>query len=144
MLTETTTIMIATMRGIIMSSRHERRRFRRETSRHALLTYLVEPTDPALDQVPLLKASARHWLDALSVRVRHCAVCSSWLVNRHEVGALLLTVPEVAKPVSAGTAGICRACWSADLGVDALERACATVLQEVIPGGRFQPMDTRQ
>ena len=128
-----------------MSSRHERRRFRRETSHHALLTYLVEPTDPALDQVPLLKASAHHWISALSVRVRHCLICSSWLVNRHDVGALLLTVPEVAKPVSAGTAGICRTRWSADLGVDVLERACASVLHEVIPNGRFEPhQDTRR
>ena len=117
-----------------MSSRHERRRFRRETSHHALLTYLVEPTDPALDQVPLLKASAHHWISALSVRVRHCLICSSWLVNRHDVGALLLTVPEVAKPVSAGTAGICRTCWSADLGVDVTPRL--KVLKTVEPPSR--------
>jgi hypothetical protein len=119
-----------------VSSRHERRRFRREAS-HALRTFLVAPDDPALDGEPLLKVAANSWLGALSVRVRHCLICNSWVVNRRDVGAVLLTVPDITKPVSAGTAAVCKACWDADLPLDALERACETVLHEVIPGGRF-------
>jgi hypothetical protein len=123
-----------------VSSRHERRRFRREASK-SLLTFLGEPTDPALAGVPILHQAANHWLDALSVRVRHCLICNSWVVSRRDVGAVLLTVPDITKPVSAGTAAVCKACWDADLPLDALERACETVLHEVIPNGRFEPMD---
>ncbi|MGZ5234157.1 MAG: hypothetical protein ACXWC3_29445 [Burkholderiales bacterium] len=120
-----------------MSSRYERRRFRHEASR-SLQTFLCAPDDPALNKAPLLKAAANHWLNALTHRVRHCIVCNSWIVDRRDVAGLLLTVPCVAKPVSVGTAAICRACWDADLPVDALERACARVLRSVIPDGRFQ------
>jgi hypothetical protein len=125
--------------------RHERRsdvaRFRRDASR-ALRTYLCEPNDPAL--AGILKASACSWCDALEQRVRHCIVCSAWIVNRQHVGALLLTTPDIAKPTSAGTAAICRECWDADLPMQALERAAEHVLQKVIPNGRFEPMETRQ
>ena len=76
--------------------------------------------------------------------LRHCIVCSSWVVNKQHVGALLLTTPDIAKPTSAGTAAICRACWDADLPLQALERACESVLQEVIPGGRLEPLETRR
>jgi hypothetical protein len=126
-----------------VSSRHERRRFRREASK-SLLTFLCEPTDPGLNDVPILHQAANHWLDALSVRVRHCIVCNSWLVNRRDVGALLLTTPAVIKANSVGTAAICASCWDDDLPVQALERACETVLHAVIPGGRFEPLDTRR
>jgi hypothetical protein len=124
-----------------MSSRQERRRFRAEASK-SLRTYLVEPTDPALDGI--LKASANNWLNALSHRVRHCVVCNVWVVDRRDVGALLLTTPDIAKPVSVGTAAVCKPCWDADLGLDALERACETALHSVIPGGHFEPLDTRR
>jgi hypothetical protein len=126
-----------------VSSRHERRRFRAEASK-SLLTFLCEPTDPALKREPLLHQAANHWLDALSVRVRHCIICNSWLVNRQHVGALLLTTPAVIKANSVGTAAICVACWNDDLPIEALERACLTVLHEVIPNGRFAPMETRR
>lgn len=118
-----------------MSSRHERRRFRRDAS-SVLPTYLREPNDPAL--AGILKASAWSWCDALEQRVRHCIVCSAWIVNKQHVGALLLTTPDIAKPTSAGIAAICRACWDADLPTEALERACASVLQAVILNGRFE------
>jgi hypothetical protein len=123
-----------------MSSRHERRRFRREASK-SLLTFLCEPTDPALSEIPILQQAAHHWLNALSVRVRHCIVCKSWLVNRQHVGALLLTTPDITKPVSVGTAAVCKACWDADLPMQALERAAEHVLRKamVIPNGRFEP-----
>jgi hypothetical protein len=126
-----------------MSTRHERRRFRREASK-SLLTFLCQPTDPALSDIPILQQAANHWLDALSLRVRHCIVCNSWLVNRQHVGALLLTTPAVIKANSVGTAAICASCWDDDLPVQALERACETVLHSVIPGGRFAPLDTRR
>jgi hypothetical protein len=127
--------------------RHDRRaslaRYRQEAS-HSLRTYLCAPTDPALDGEPLLKAAARDWIAALPVRVRHCLICNSWIVNQHDVGALLLTVPDITKPVSAGTAAVCKACWDAALPTDALERACATVLETVIPNGKFEPLDPRR
>jgi hypothetical protein len=125
-----------------MSNRHQRRAeladFKREASQ-SLLTYLVEPNDPALDRMPLLRAAADNWLDALSVRVRHCIICNVWLVNPQHVGALLLSTPATSKPTSAGTAAVCRTCWDADLPVDVLERACASVLQSAVPNGRFEP-----
>jgi hypothetical protein len=125
--------------------RHERRsdiaRFRREASR-ALLTYLCEPNDPAL--AGILKSSASSWCDALEQRVRHCLVCTCWVVNKEHVGALLLTTPDIAKPTSVGTAAICRVCWDADLPMEALERACESVLQAVRPGGRLEPLGTRR
>jgi hypothetical protein len=79
----------------------------------------------------------------MSARVRHCLICNSWVVNAQHVGALLLTTPDIAKLVSVGTAAVCRECWASDLPVQALERACETVLHEVIPGGRFEPLDPR-
>jgi hypothetical protein len=128
-------------------NRHERRsdlaRYRRETS-GALLTYLVEPDDAALTEVPLLQQATRHWLDALSTRVRSCIVCSAWIVDGQDVGALLLTTPDIIKPTSAGTAAVCKACWAADLPMQALERAAEHVLQKVIPNGRFESMETRR
>jgi hypothetical protein len=128
--------------------RHERRvdlaRFRRDASRRDLLTFLVEPDDRLLASAPLLQRAAQHWLDALSTRCRHCITCNVWIVDRRDVGALLLTTPAVAKPVSAGTAAVCKACWDADLPREALEKACATVLETVVPNGRFEPMETRR
>jgi hypothetical protein len=125
-----------------MTNRHRRRadlaNFKRNAP-GALLTYLVPPNDGALSRAPLLKAAADHWLDALRSRARHCIVCSSWLVDRRHVGALLLTTAATTNPTSASTAAVCRECWEADLPIEALERACATVLHEVIPGGRFAP-----
>ena len=123
-----------------MSSRHERRRFRHEASRAALTTYLCEPTDPAL--YGLLKATANCWLDLLSQRVRHCIVCASWIVDRQSVGLLLLATPAVIKPTSASACAICREC--AGLPLEALERAATTALQAAVPGGRFEPLETRR
>jgi hypothetical protein len=111
-------------------------RFRREACRE-LLTYLVEPDDPALGDVPLLQRAARWWLDGLSTRVRHCIVCSSWIINQQHVGALLLATPAVARPPSASACGICRQCWSADIPVETLERAAIAALQPALPGAHF-------
>lgn len=132
--------------GTSMSNRHARRadlaRYRHDACR-ALLTFLVEPSDPALHRARLLNAAANHWLGALATRVRHCIVCSRWLVDRRDVGALLLSVPAVARPTSAGTAGVCADWWRVGLPVEALERACETTLQVVVPGGRLEPMTRR-
>lgn len=126
-------------------NRHARRSslscYRRETS-GALLTYLVPPDDPALAKAPLLRAAASNWIDALPTRIRNCLVCASWLVDRRHVGAVLLAVPDTAKPTSASTCAICMACWDADLPVSALEQACAVVLRQVVPDGQFEPLDT--
>lgn len=126
--------------------RHERRSsvraFRRGASR-ALLTYLIEPGDSTLNEAPLLKAAASDWLDALSMRVRHCIVCSAWLVNRDHVGLLLLATPATAKPTSASCCAICRGCSNAGLPMPALERAAERVLREALPG-RLEPMDARR
>jgi hypothetical protein len=126
-----------------VSSRHERRRFRLEASK-SLLTFWCEPTDPALMREPLLHQAANHWLDALSVRVRHCICCSCWLVDRQHVGALLLGTPAVIKANAVGTCGICRECWDADLGIEALERAATAALREALPNGRLAPLETQR
>ncbi|MET4198751.1 hypothetical protein [Bradyrhizobium sp. LA6.12] len=129
-----------------MSNRHQRRadlaHFKREAP--ALLTYLVEPDDAGLDAAPLLQAAAANWLDNLSRRARTCIVCSEWLPNRQQVGALLLAVPATLRPTSASVCPICRACWEADLPVEALERAAGAVLRKVIPRGEFEPLEPRR
>src|SRR5262245_46540603 len=106
-------------------NRRQRRRdlakFKRDAP-GALLTFLVPPTDPALNSAPLLKAAASDWMSALSTRVRHCIVCSSWIADRQSVGGLLLAAPATVRPTSASVCAICRACWEADLPLDALER----------------------
>src|SRR5271155_1378300 len=99
--------------------RRDLARFRREAC-HELLTFLVPPDDPALRRAPLLRAAADHWLNALSTRVRSCIVCSAWLVTQRDVGALLLSTAVAVRPTSASVCGVCRACWDADLGLDAL------------------------
>ena len=111
-------------------------RFRRDASRRDLLTFLVPPDDAALATAPLLQRTARNWIGLLDQRVRHCIICSAWIVNR-SVGLLLLAMPAVVKPTSASCCGVCRECADAGLPPQALEKACATVLHEVIPGGRF-------
>jgi hypothetical protein len=129
-----------------MSNRHQRRAdlraFKREAS--SLRTYLVEVDDPGLNDAPLLLRASQSWLDGLSVRARHCLVCNCLIANRTEVGALLMSTPDVARPTSVGSAAICAACWTADLPIDAVERACATVLREVCPNGVFEPLGTRR
>jgi hypothetical protein len=125
--------------------RHERRsdiaRFRREASR-ALLTYLVEVNDP-LNGAPLLQRTARYWCDALPTMLpmRHCIACDACLWDRRHLGGLLLTTPSV-RPTSASIAGVCRRCWDNE-PLYVIERAAEHVLQAVIPGGHFEPMDTR-
>lgn len=125
--------------------RHEKRAslalYRREAS-HTLTTFLVEPNDPALNDVPLLQHAARRWLDLISVRVKYCIICSSWIANRQSVGALLLSMPVVVRPTSASVCSVCRECWDADLGLEALERAATTSLRAAVPGGRF--LDARR
>lgn len=54
----------ARLRGITVSNRHHRRADLAKIKRNtpgALLTYLVEPDEPALDGMPLLKAAPGHW-----------------------------------------------------------------------------------
>lgn len=123
-------------------SRHERRasltRYRQEAG-SALTTYLVDPDQP-LD-VPILQNAARSWLDALPRRMRSCIACSGLMWERQRVGWLLLSMPAVPKPPSASVCGIC--CECADLPLPALERAATTALQTAVPGGRFEPLDTR-
>lgn len=63
-----------------MSNRHHRRADLAKIERNtpgALLTYLVEPDEPALDGMPLLKAAAGHWTGLEDGR--HCLICSSYL-----------------------------------------------------------------
>jgi hypothetical protein len=123
-------------------NRHARRselsRYRRETG-GTLNTFLVDPDKP-LD-VPILQNAARSWLDALPRRMRACIVCSGLLWERQRVGWLLLSVPAVPKPPAASVCGICIEC--VDVPMQALEKACAVALQTAVPGGRFEPLDTR-
>lgn len=128
-----------------MSNRHDRRRYRHDAARSdQLLTFLVPPDDKVLASAPFLHRVAQQWLDALPTRVRHCLVCNVWIVKRQDVGALLISTPAVSRPVSAGSAAVCKLCWDADLGLDVLERACETALKEVIPNGKFEPLDVRR
>jgi hypothetical protein len=117
-----------------MSNRHSRRRFRYEGS-NALQTYLCEPDDPALSG--LLRNTANAWVRLLAIKTGHCIVCSSWMVERRDVGLVLLTTPATAKPTLASCCGICFEC--ADLPLEALERAATVALNAVMPG-HFEPM----
>jgi hypothetical protein len=128
-----------------VSNRHQRRAdlrsFKREAS-HTLLTYLVEVNDP-LNDAPLLQRAACYWCDALPTMLpmRHCIACDACLWDRRHLGGLLLTTPSV-RPTSASIVGVCRRSWD-DEPLDVIERAAEQVLQAVIPGGRFEPLDTR-
>ena len=128
-----------------MSTRHERRRFRHKAS-GALLTYLVDIDDP-LDAYPLLQRAARYWCDGLSTPPhRECVTCGVWMSSKRYVGALLLTTPAITNPTVASVVGVCRDCWVVhDLSLAAIERRATTVLQAVVPNGRFEPqLDTRR
>ena len=118
--------------------RHERRaslaRYRHEAGQ-AVRTYMVAPDDPALDG--LLRRAAQNWIAALPTRIRACIVCSNWIATGRDVGGLLLSTPDIAKPVSASVCAVCVRCWDADLGRDALSRAAATALKAAIPQGRW-------
>ncbi|MET4036507.1 hypothetical protein ABIB94_008104 [Bradyrhizobium sp. JR7.2] len=124
-------------------SRHERRaslaRYRQEAG-NELNTYLVDPDQP-LD-VPILQNAARSWLDALPRRMRSCIVCSGLIWERQRVGRLLLSVPAVPKPPAATVCAVC--CECSGLPLAALERAATVALQTAVPGGRFEPLDTRR
>lgn len=128
-----------------MSNRHERRAdiacFRRDASRRDLLTFLVEIDDARLSRAPLLQHTADNWINLLSTRCRHCIICSCWVASKQEVGALLLATPATVRPTSASACAVCKACWDADLGREALERAATAALQEALPGGRFEPQE---
>jgi hypothetical protein len=117
-------------------------RFRRDASRRDLLTFLVPPDDAALSTAPLLHRTARNWIDLLDQRVRHCIICSKWIVDRQSVGLLLLATPATVKPTSASACAVCREC--AELPLPALERAATTALQAAVPGGRLEPLDARR
>jgi hypothetical protein len=125
-------------------NRHTRRAdlhdFRRSRE---LLTFLVAPDDARLRGAPLLQHTAGRWLDLLSTRTRFCIICSSWLVDREQVGLLLLATPATAKPTSASCCGVCRGCADAGLPLEALSRAAERVLREALPG-RLEPMDARR
>jgi hypothetical protein len=129
--------------GVVIMGRREQRasraRYRREASQ-ALLTYLVDAHQP-LD-VPILRNAARSWLDALSARARGCIVCSGRLWSRQSVGLLLLSTPTVVRPTSASVCGICNSC--AELPLPALEQAATAALQEAVPGGSFEALETRR
>ena len=129
-----------------MSNRHQRRADLRAFKRAApaLRTYLCQPDDRRLDGVPLLRAAADDWLGALTMRCRHCVICSARIIDRRDVGALLLSVPDVAAPTSAGTAAVCLTCWESEPPMVELEQACTAVLRSVIPHGRFEPLEPRR
>ena len=110
------------------------RTYRRE-SEGMLLTYLTSPDDAALDSVPILRRAAQRWLNDLSTKVRSCIVCSNWIPDKSEAGALLLSTPVTVNPTLVSVCGICRAC--SDLPLEALEKASERELQAAIPGGRF-------
>ena len=109
--------------------RHERRadiaRFRHEAD-HALLTFLVEPDDVRLSRTPLLQSTVSNWIDLLDQRVRHCIICSKWIVDRQSVGLLLLATPATVRPTSASACAVCCKCADADPSDDEdLQRRCA-------------------
>lgn len=126
--------------------RHERRAdLAVMRSSGSLWTFLCEPDDVRLAGAPLLQQTSRRWLDMLSIRVRYCIICSSWLVSRQDVGMLLLATPVGARASSATSCcGICKGCTSADLPLEALERAAEKVLREALPHGRLEPLDARR
>ena len=125
--------------------RRERRaelaRYRKEAA-DGLVTYLVPPGDDRLAKMPLLQRAARSWLGELSVRVRHCIVCNMWIVDRRDVGLLLLTHPAGGRPTSASVSGVCTGC--AALPLPALQQAALTSLKEAVPGAYFAPARARR
>jgi len=109
-------------------------RFRRE-SEGTLRTYLVSPDDAGLDSIPILKRATRSWLENLKARVRRCIVCSSWIPDQYNVGAVLLSTPDIETPKAVAISGICLACWADDR--ETLEKASMVELCAALPGGHF-------
>lgn len=123
-----------------MSNRAQRRADLHDFRRgRELLTFLVEPNDRRLRNAPLLAQTADRWIELLSMRVRHCIVCSEWLHDKRSVGAVLLATQADIQPTSASCCGVCRDCWSAGLPGEALDRAAEQALREALPG-RLKPM----
>jgi hypothetical protein len=126
-----------------MSSRRQRRqefaRYRADAGR-GLWTYVVAGSDPRLAAEPLLARCAGRWLEALSVSTaRPCVVCDAELWSRRLVGALILTVPIVARPTSASCTGLCHTC--AALPLATLEREVTALLSSIIVGGKLDPIE---
>ena len=100
-----------------MSNRHSRRSdLAVMRSSGSLLTFLVSVDDARLRSAPQLRQTADRWLDGLSVRVRHCILCSEWLVTRDQVGLLLLAVPagrpsSVQHPAAASARAVTTSRW---------------------------------
>ena len=125
-----------------MSSRRQRRqevaRYRTDAGR-GLWTYVVAGSDPRLATQPLLARCVERWLEALSVSsARPCLICGGELWSRRLVGALILTVPIVARPTSASCTGLCHTCAALPLPV--LEREVTALLSSVVVGGRLGPI----
>lgn len=118
-------------------NRHERRsglaRFRRNAA-SALLTYLVEPDDAALDGHPLLRQAASYWRSNIRARRPCCIGCRTSFAADAEPGAFLFAVPALARTASISV--FCIRCWR-DLPEADIERVCARVLQNFAPGGHF-------
>jgi hypothetical protein len=117
--------------------RHERRATQARHKASLTRTYLVAPDDAELDTIPILWGAARSWLNNLPTRIRSCIICSNWIPDRREVGALLLSTPVTVQQKTASVCGICVACWAMDFPLEILEKASERELQEAIPGGRF-------
>ena len=106
------------------------RTYRRE-SEGMLLTYLTSPDDAALNSMPILRRAAQRWLNDLATKVRSCIVCSNWIPDKSEAGALLLSTP--VNPTLVSVCGICRTC--SDLPLEALRKpASANCKQRFLEG----------
>jgi hypothetical protein len=129
-----------------MSNRHQRRcnlaHFKREAHREHLLTYLIDADDDAaLDRMPLLRRATEFWHGNIEQRKPVCPSCKANYADADvaQPGAYLFATIAVA-PTNAAVTVFCRACWR-DLPLHLIERSAERVLQKVLPGGRFEPIE---
>ncbi len=133
-------------RGSITMNRHTRRSdlhaFKREAHQEHLLTYLIDATDAAaLNRIPLLCRAVDYWRGNIEQRRPVCPACRVNYADADgaQPGAFLFATIAVA-PTNAAVTVFCNQCWR-DLPLDLIEQSAERVLQKLVPGGRFEPLD---
>ena len=127
-----------------MSNRHQRRAdlrcFRREAHRDHIVTHLID-ANADLDGYPLLSRVATAWRAGIAQRKPWCIACEASFAEAARPGAYLFATPSGAADI-ASVSVLCADCWR-DLPPDAIEREATRVLRQLIPNGRFDPLETR-
>lgn len=115
-------------------------RFRRKAGGAGLTTCLIEAgADLSAHE------HGRLFAGAINDALRHpgalcCIACAEPLGPERGFGAWLLSAAAI-RPTSASVSAICAPCWAGS-SENEIEAACARVLGRLLPGARFQPIES--